>query len=270
MEGALGLGYQLNNNWSLGASYRFTYTEADLSMLDAMGNLGLEIKYQSMTGTNAFGYRLGAMYRSDDDRFGWGIHYRSGVDLEAEGKTSYNNGANAGTYEGKNVTVKTELPQQVSTGAHFRIQPELTMFTELSWTNYKAVESIDFTSNDTTLAVDSLNTQWQDMYIVRFGAEYTGISDWALRTGYIYATPSVKEEYAAPTFATPDTMHTFALGAGTTFMEGKLKLDTALQYSYASIKGVKGGGQLSPASTSPSGNYKSGGISLHTSLIYSF
>ncbi|MGI9282612.1 MAG: OmpP1/FadL family transporter [Endozoicomonas sp.] len=272
IEAGLGLSYRINNNWAVGGTYRLTYATADINMLatkdSPFGKVGASVGYNDMSGLNTFGVRLGAMYRSDDNRWGWGINYRSEVDIEADGDYNYRDGTGA-TVKG-DATAKTGLPMQISTGVDYQVAPDWTLFGEITYSEYSNNEQIKFESDDVGLAVPAINSNWEDQYNYRIAAEYTGIENWALRAGYIYTTAVVPEEYAAPTFSTPANAHSFTFGAGTTILDGQVDLDFAADYNMAENDSVKGGGKLSDASTSHPGKYESNAYAIHASVKYKF
>ena len=275
IEAGLGLAYRINDNWSVGGTYRLTYAMADINMMSAaMGGLvGGSVGYNDMSGWNTFGVRLGTMYRSDDDRWGWGANYRSEVKVEAEGKASYENGMQGPVYTNKDATAKTGLPMQVSTGLDYRIADNWTLFGEVTFTEYSSNDTIDFESDELgdALYIKTINTNWEDQYNYRIAAEYTGIDGWALRGGYVYTTAVVPEEYAAPTFSTPAVAHTFTVGAGTTFMDGKVELDMAAEYNSVKNNNVKGGGEVTDTgTTSVPGKYETKAYAAHMTLRYRF
>lgn len=272
IEAGLGLSYRINNNWSVGGTYRLTYATADINMVSAaqkppFGEVGAAVGYNDMSGFNTFGVRLGAMYRSDDNRWGWGINYRSEVDIEADG--DYNERTGLTPSRSADATAKTALPMQISSGIDYQVAPNWTLFGEVTYTEYSNNEQIEFTSDD-SLLVPAINTNWEDQYNYRIAAEYTGIENWALRAGYIYTTAVVPEEYAAPTFSTPANAHSFTLGAGTSILDGQVDLDFAAVYDTVENDDVKGGGQLTEDTTSYSGKYESSSYSLHASATYRF
>ena len=275
MEAGLALAYQINNNWSVGGTYRLTHAQADINIASAAdvgfpinGNVGGLVGYNDMVGTNAFGVRLGAMYRSDDNRFGWGINYRSDVSIEANGKADYRTGLGVGGYTGKYATAETGLPTQVSTGVDYSLNDDWTLFGEVTWSKYSSIDAIKFIGDG--LQVEQINANWDDQYNFRFATEYTGIENWALRAGYIYTTAVTPEEYAAPTFSTPAGAHTFTMGAGTAFMNNKLLLDMAAEYNFAKNDDVKGGEDLVDGTPAYAGKYESNAWALHATLRYMF
>ena len=271
IETGMALAYQVNNNWSVGGTYRLTYATADINMLSTgpiAGIIGGKVGYNDMSGWNKFGVRLGAMYRSDDNRWGWGINYRSDVSVEADGKASYGNGIGGG-YNGVDATAETALPTQISSGVDYSLNDDWTLFGEVTWTKYSSIENIKFEGDG--LAVSQINTHWNDQYNFRLATEYTGIDGWALRAGYVYTTAVVPEEYAAPTFSTPADAHTFTMGAGTTFMDGRMAFDMAAEYNRVKNDDVKGGGVVTDTgSKSHPGRYDSKAWAMHASVRYMF
>ncbi|WP_163369631.1 OmpP1/FadL family transporter [Endozoicomonas acroporae] len=278
LEAGLALAYQINNNWSVGGTYRITYALADINLAVApfAGPVGALAGYNDLSGFNTFGLRLGAMYRSDDNRWGWGLNYRSDVNIEADGKASFESGApGLGgmiplDYAGVNATAETALPTQISTGVDYTLNDDWKLFGEVTWSQYSSIEAIKFVSNEGKLAVDSINTNWDDQWNFRFATEYTGMDNWALRAGYIYTTAVTPEKFAAPTFSTPAGAHTFTIGAGTTLMGDKLALDMGAEYNFAKNDTVKGGGDLTATSEASSGKYDTNAWALHATLRYKF
>ncbi|MCL6268340.1 outer membrane protein transport protein [Sansalvadorimonas sp. 2012CJ34-2] len=277
LESGLALGYSLNNNWSLGATYRLTYAYADINLMSAAQGIGIQASYNDMSGWHKSGVRVGAMFRSDDNRWGWGINYRSEVQIKAEGKASYNNALGKplarnqpAPFKGKDATAATALPMQIATGVDYRVADDLTLFGEVTFSKYSTNKSIEFDSDEQALVVPQIPQKWDDQYSYRIAAEYTGIADWALRGGYIYTTGLVPEEYAAVTFSTPAAAHTVTFGAGTAIMDDKLELDFAADYSLVKNNDVKGGGAVSATSKAPAGKYQSQALSIHMSATYKY
>ncbi|MBO9482505.1 outer membrane protein transport protein [Salinisphaera sp. G21_0] len=273
MEAGLALAYQINNNWSIGGTYRITYAQADINLASAaiFGTTGALVGYNDLSGFNTFGVRLGAMYRSDDNRWGWGLNYRSDVSIEADGEATTYVANTAVHTPGIAATAETALPTQISTGVDYSLNNDWKLFGEATWTKYSDIESINFSSNEGNLLVNRIIANWDDQWNFRFATEYTGIENWALRAGYIYTTAVTPEEYAAPTFSTPAGAHSFTLGAGTTLMSGKLGLDLGAEYNFAENDTVKGGGEVTNTGTkASSGKYDTNAWALHATLRYKF
>ena len=280
VEAGLALAYRINNNWSVGGTYRITYAAADINLAAEINNpLGDNasalIGYNDLSGFDYFGVRLGAMYRSDDNRWGWGINYRSGVEVEAEGTTAYSvmapgfaGGSHSGTGD---ASAKTKLPMQISSGFDYALTESWRLFQELTYTNYKAIDAIKFKEETgADHPVTKINTHWNDQFNVRFAGEYTGINGWALRSGYILTTGVVPEGYAVPTFSTPAIAHTLTMGAGTTLLDGKIDLDIAAEYNYSKNKNVIGGGDSTESSQASPGKYRTSAYAFHVTTRYKF
>ena len=284
IEAGLALAYQINNNWSVGGTYRLTYAYADINMLSEADipiiggpKAGGYVGYEDMTGWNTFGVRLGAMYRSDDGRLGWGINYRSEVSVEADGKGFYENGLGVDEYDKRKATAETALPMQISTGVDYQLTPDWTLFGEVTYSEYSSIDEIRFKpdGHNDELKITHIYSNWDDQYNFRVAGEYTGIDGWALRGGYIYTTAVTPEKYATPTFSTAAPAHTITFGAGTTIMNGQVDLDFGAEYNLARNSSVKGGGEITNdgstgPSISPGGKYKSEAYALHMTARYRF
>ncbi len=276
VEAGLGLGYRINKNWSVGGTYRFTYATADIDMASTVGagTTGALVGYNEMSGTNAFSFRLGTMFRSDDNRFGWGMNIRSKVDIEADGDANLYvaptpiSGGNPVVATG-DATAETQLPFQISTGVDYLVDPEWRLFGEVTYSQYSDVDKIEFKTAVGGMP-PAINTNWEDQYNIRVATEYTGVEGWALRAGYILTIPVVPEEYAAPTFSTPSNAHTVTFGAGTVIMDGKVNLDFAAEYNYARNDSVKGGGELVDGTEATPGRYDTNCYAFHMTARYNF
>ena len=273
IEAGLALAYRIDNNWSVGGTYRLTYAVADINMASAEGPYGVNVRYEDMVGWNTFGMRIRAMSRANNNRWGWGMNYRSEVEIEAKGEASFDKfGSN--DFSGESVTATTTLPFQISTSIDYRITDDATLFGEITYSNYSNYstnKSIKFTSDDIDLPVKEVVQEWNDQYNYRMAVEYTEIEDWALRGGYIYTTAVVPEEYASPTFSTPSFSHTVTFGAGRTFMDGKIDMDLAADDNIVRNNDGKGGGTVSnTGATASSGHYESKAYAVHMSLRYNY
>ncbi|AMO58012.1 hypothetical protein GZ77_19975 [Endozoicomonas montiporae] len=270
IEAGLALAYRINNNWSVGGTYRLTYAYADINIMSEVLGSGVSVGYNDMSGIDNFSVRLGTMYRSDDNRWGWGLNYRSEVTLKAEGDYSAKLGGINMSTPGQDATAKTSLPMQISSGIDYLLNDQWRLFGEATYTNYKKIDEIKFESDDGSVLLPALNTNWENQMNYRVATEYYGLGDWTLRAGYVYTTAVVPEEYAAPTFSTPAVAHTYTFGAGRAFMDDTLLFDVAAEYNRIKNTDVKGGGNLTDTSKATPGRYDSKAAALHASVRYLF
>ena len=277
VEAGLALACRINDNWSVAGTFRITYAMADINLASdvdfgALGTGSALIGYNDLSGFDYFGVRLGAMYRSDDNRWGWGINYRSGVEVEADGNTTYSVSAplNQGFEGTGDAKAKTRLPMQISSGFDYQLTENWRLFQELTYTNYKAIDAIEFEEETGGNPVTEITTNWNDQFNIRFAGEYTGIEGWSLRGGYILTTAVVPEGYATPSFSTPAIAHTLTMGAGTTCLDGKLDLDIGAEYNYVKNENVVGGGNVTDSTTASSGKYRTSAYAFHLTARYRF
>ena len=98
------------------------------------------------------------MYRSDDNRWGWGINYRSEILVKAEGKANLLMPQTAcsrySRYSDIDAKASTALPMQISTGVDYRLNEDLTLFGEVTFSKYSTNKSIPFESDEQALAVN--------------------------------------------------------------------------------------------------------------------
>ena len=80
--------------------------------------------------------------------------------------------------------------------------------------------------------------QWNGQHVVRLGAQYTAMEKLALRLGYAFTSRVTPAAFARPTFTPPGVGHTFTGGAGYAFLDGKLRADLALDYTFSKGRGT--------------------------------
>ncbi len=277
IEYGLGAGYKINNNFSVGATYRITMAMADFSSASVSSGILFNTHFDNMTDFNFAGVRLGAKYLSDDKTWGLGLSYRSEVKMDMKGDAhgEYVIGATSTKYEmtgGKDAVLHSQLPNQVNFGGFYKYSDRATVFAEYSWTDYSQNDEIKIDGelklqaahgSTNVLAGKTVKQNWKDAHILRLGHEYLMENDWAIRTGYAFTSRVTSRDAVSITFTAPGVGHTFVAGAGTKFLDNKLALDFAGEYSF-----VQGSGTHPDSGVS--GEFFSSGAAVHTSLSYLF
>lgn len=277
LEIGLGSAYRLTKEFSLGVTWRTSVALAKFSSADvaatAAGSALVNTKFNDMKGENYRGLRLGFQYLDENKKWGLGASYRSSIDLgldgAAEGKAELaSNGADLTMTGGKNVNLSTVFPQQLNFGGFYQYSEKGTIFTEYSWTDYSKNKEIKISGDALNLGSTnvlngkSIVLKWQDAHAIKIGHEYK-LGEWDLRAGYALTGRVTSKENVSITFSAPGVGHTFALGTGTHFMNKRLLLDLAGEYSVAKGEGTRG-------ATGISGDYSSEAFGLHSSLRYLF
>ena len=236
MEAAVGLGYRINNNFSFGASWRYTRGEGKLQSVvpfSLNSNVGAVSNYKDLSGTDSGGYRLGIQYRSDDGLWNAGLNYRSSVKMKLEGKHNQTVvGVPALTYTDKDASVELTFPEQITLGASRVFTDDLTLYGQYTFTKYSKLKELVFEREDTPVATQTIPLDWNDRHSYKLGAAYTGYA-WPLRVGYNYTTQTIPDKTASPTFQLPSKAHAFSIGTGRSFLDDKLMFD--FMFGYAEV-----------------------------------
>jgi hypothetical protein len=200
--------------------------------------------------------------------------------------------ADAKALTGGAAEVASQLPTQVALGGHWDVaDKQVGLFFEYVWTNYAAIKSIDVTGNITTpadvvnsaqqtalgstgaalggalnnktSALPDFATAWFDQSQIRLATELRYVDNWPIRVGYVITSQVVPGGNARATFSSPGLGHTFTLGTGTKFLQEKMGVDLAFEYSTASGKSVG-------SAQAKAGTYKTQAVDLHAGVSYLF
>jgi long-subunit fatty acid transport protein len=274
-EVALGTSYKVNDRLKVGIAWRGAFVQADQDAAATSPGNGAVIaqEYRGMKGQNLMGYRLGLQYDYGEG-CGVGISYRNALPVAASGKLFVRAnsalGASGQTASDSDMSVKTQLPQQLNLGVHHKFSQDWTGFFDYSWTNYGAIDRLIYEGNYTTSVtgpqpLTDIYVGWSDQHIVRLAGEYTGFS-MPIRFGYAYTSQVTSNNFANATFAPPSPSHTLSLGTG--WELGHLGLDVAADYT--TFKGSVGAGQSFNSLTTKVGNYSANVWAAHLGATYMF
>jgi len=247
-EASVGLAYEILSGLRLGVSWRAVFVSADVATPLVVGTgpatvlVGLNLNDLSASKFN--GFRAGLQFAPENMGFGIGVNYRNSIDFTAEGTSSGQfeavAGGSAAAITGGAATLSSTFPQQLSVGGFVDPVKTFRVLAEWTLTEYSTVRQLSPTGTITVgatpvdLATQPIITGWRNQHNFRGGLEYTGIENTAIRGGYVLTTQVTPEERARATFASPGIGNTIVLGAGRRFMEQKLSVDIAAEYSFAS------------------------------------
>lgn len=282
LEYALGASYKLNSQWSFGASWRPTFVRAAFSTFSphplvnaqAAQNAAVYLNLKDLSATRLNGFRLGAQYRAEDNKWGAGIAIRTGLSFEAKGKADgkiESSVAAAGASQNItefDATVKNSFPVQVSLGGDYASGEEWRFFGEYTWTQYSQNKSIDMTgtwtnplnASSNSLADSPISQKWSDQHNIRLASQYTGVENWPLRFAYVFTSRVVPKDTALASFPAPGIGNTFVFGTG--HAVGSVDLNGALEYSFESATVASGEG------VSGAYNVKAWGLHLGASMKF--
>jgi hypothetical protein len=279
VELSLGAAYQVLPGLKIGAAYRVAFVNARFSSMSTTnlggGNVLLGyVDLDNLSKTKWNGFRLGAQYTSEDNRWGLGVSWRTPIDFTAKGKASgqfeTRNGttlvsALTGNYTGGDVSVSSSFPSQIQAGANYEVIPQkVRLLAQYTWTEYHRNQTlaIDGTLNAAALggnvAIPSVNLGWMNETKIAGGVVCTSVPEWAFRAGYAHVSQVTANNAAKPNLVAPGSANTFTLGAGKQITEA-LDVDGAVEFS-------KGSGTGEPAAIT--GDYSAQAVTVHLGATY--
>jgi long-chain fatty acid transport protein len=283
-EISIGAGYEILEGLKLGASYRILLGSLDLqySGVTSLGgnNYALaQYNLNGMSGSRFNGFRAGIQYTPKDAPYGIGIEWRSEVAFTLSNSSISSTFlapalglASPTSFNGNGASLSNTSPQNLSIGAHYELIPnQLRLLTEYTFTEYHDEKSLNIQGSTTGNPIPGGNNfpniyeLWNNMSNIQVGIELKGISNLALRGGYIWTSQVVPNSNANPLFSTPGSGNTAALGVGAPLCPS-FTLDGALEYSWAN------GAVLSsdnPTLTTQLGDYSTHAYVIHLSATYS-
>lgn len=275
-EFALGAGYEVSPGFRVGAAWRVSRVQAELSSASAATGALVEAQLKELTATNFTGFRVGAQVAPRESKWGLGLSVRTPVEFTVKGKGEGRIESPLApgvvtNISSSDVSAKSKLPLAISAGGHWDFCENWRGLLDYSWLNYSTNRFIDIAgtltdaSGATSVPLPDTAQAWKNAHVIRVGFEYKGIENWPLRAGFVYGSPVVAKSTAQAIFETPGSGYDVTLGTGTTFMERKLEANLALNYNWgrAEVASSETNGNLS-------GRYAVDAYALHTGVTYRF
>ena len=238
LRSALGLGFEVTPEFSLGASVGLIYNRNRL-----------KAPYIFQTATGLAGTKV--LANLDADGIGWnrvfsGIYRPNEIFEFSLGYTTRTTFTADGTLRGTSdpvigvgdfaydAEVKTALPQMISVGMGWQVTHPLRVGLQIDWIDWSdAFDRLPLTlTNGTNGALpatinDVAPLDWEDRFVYRFGAEYDWSDKLQIRAGYSFGESPAPSETLTPTSAVI-MKHTLGFGAG--YRVGNYTIDLAYQW----------------------------------------
>ncbi len=282
-EISAGVGYKVAEDFKLGLAWRFVTAQADFSFVKRSGSPTatsfVNAKLTGLKDTEAVAFRLGGQYKlNESTELGFG--FRSEVNFEASGKVSGQVVSPATALAAANpaiaeadATARTTFPMAFTLGASHKLNEELNLFGEYSWTQYSRVGEIPIQTTSATIGNTSLLTDWRDQHSLRFGGEYLALA-WPVRFGYGFTSTVTNPDYARATFTPPGPAHTLTVGTGNVVKmdENELKYDFGFEYTMTSgdVGDKAAAGTATAGRDIRNATYSAFAYILHLGLAYLF
>lgn len=193
--------WEVNDQWSFGASANIQYAEAELTNA-ARVNVALPDAHQQLKGDDiGFGFRVGALFEPTD-RTRVGVAYHSGIHHELEGEVKVTSGTSLLSTTAAKAKLRT--PDVASIGVYHELNDHWAVLGEAAWTNWSTFEYLTVQNRDTSANLSSIEEKWDDSYFMALGAEYSPCNcpNRTFQFGVAYDKSPVSDEYR--TFRIPD------------------------------------------------------------------
>jgi long-chain fatty acid transport protein len=203
--------YKVNDQLSVGAG--LNYVTGKVTM-----KIGVPIPFDTThpivnldLNATGLGFNVGIIYKLMPE-LSFGLSYRSSVKLDASGSAKFDPNYTLLSLPNGDATATITLPATGFVGVAYKAMKNLEVeadYQYIGWSSYKEL-AIGFKADPTKNEVMTKN--YQDTYILRFGAEYT-MDDIQLRAGYLYDHSPVLTEYVDPML--PDANRNgYSIGVG--------------------------------------------------------
>ncbi len=217
-EYLLGGGVELGKGFSLGANLFF----ADSDISTASAGTVFPTDQQRFSGSDqGWGFQL-ALHHQVNERFSWGMNYRSGLKLDYSGDIDYNAGIPGVPDAQFPASSSIDFPEHFTIGCEWQATERLSLGLQAQWTRWSVVEQIEITS-PAGAAIQPVN--WGNGWILSAGGTWTVNEIIDLHFGYMFTESIIEEPFHTP--LTGDFDQHF-LSAGFTAHHGSWSYDLAV------------------------------------------
>ncbi len=209
-------------------------------LLGAVGGPGVEGRNSTSVDGDAWGFNVGALFDvTPATRVG--VHYRSSLDYETDGSTSFTNvpaafagvpALAAGTSNG-DVKLDLETPASISVSAAHKASERLELLADVTWTEWSKIKQLPLVRTSGAAAgqtLDTLSFNFDDTWRLAVGANYQWSGPWTLRAGVAYDQSPVPNAQDRSVRLPDNDRYWFTLGA--TY---RLSADSRFDVGYAFI-----------------------------------
>jgi len=204
--------FKINDRASVGFGVSYQRAEIDLSqavnysgvafgagggaLLTAVGGAGVEGTNSTSVDGDAWGFNIGALFDvTPATRVG--VHYRSSLDYEAKGSTSFSNvpaafagvPALAAATSNGDVKLDLETPASFSISAAHKVSETLELLADATWTEWSRISQLPVVRTSgagSGSTLDTLTFNFEDTWRLAVGANYKLSGPWTLRGGLAY------------------------------------------------------------------------------------
>lgn len=203
--------YRLSERASLG--FGLSYQRGEIDLLTATPPPVAGQNSTSVDG-DAWGFNIGALFDITPATRA-GIHYRSSLDYEMDGSTSFTNATLTALRAG-NVKLDLETPATLSFSVAHRVSDRLELLGDVTWTEWSKIDRLPLmltSGNSAGQPLDTLTFNFDDTWRVAVGANYKWNGPWTLRAGVAFDQSPVPNAETRSVRLPDNDRYWFSLGA---------------------------------------------------------
>ncbi len=241
--------YRINDRLSIGGGISYQHGKIDLTtatnysaaafaaggaaLLGAIGGPGVEGQNTTSVDGHAWGFNVGALFNvAPTTRLG--IHYRSSLDYDLEGNTSFSNrpAALAAGIPDSDVKLSLKTPDSVSFSAVHDLGQRVQLLADATWTHWARIRQVPLVRSSGTFSgqtLDTLTFNFKDVWRFSGGVNYRFTDTTTLKAGLSYdKTPVPNAESRSVRLPDSDRVW-FSIGGSMQFSPVD-KLDAGYMY----------------------------------------
>jgi long-chain fatty acid transport protein len=270
--------YRINEQWSIGGGPVLDFFSARLTQALNIGPASAITgdPYADLHATDvAAGFNIGVLYQITPD-MRVGLDYRSRIQHDISGTQSVSvppvlgllSPATAAALRAQNspATTKITLPDSVTAGFYWQATPQLALLSDLSWTHWSLLKTIDIVPASRFATPTSIVENWRNTVAVSVGANYRLTEALMLQGGIGFDQSPVTESNR--TSRIPDS-NRYLIGVGAQY-DVLPTLTFQVAYAHVFFDGAELTSQASSTSGVLTGKYSSSADTVSLGAKYRF
>jgi long-chain fatty acid transport protein len=214
--------YKVLDNLSVSGSFVYSFADVLITRKNSQapfeGDAFVELEGDD---ASSFGYTFGLMYKPIE-QLSIGASFRSELNYTFEG-TATTTGAQQLMEENQlpngDVTAELTTPMNIVGGIAVDVIPQLKLSADFQWVGWSSYDQLAVDFADPEYEDLASPREYEDTYVIRFGAQYRMSEQLALLGGIYFDKMPVKPERVNPTLPDSDRLG-FSIGADAKIMEG--------------------------------------------------
>ncbi|MGE5499927.1 MAG: OmpP1/FadL family transporter [Syntrophothermus sp.] len=232
--------YKVSDQLSVSAGLTVSYANVLIGrMLET--TIAPDAKLELKGNNTAIGYTAGILYKPTENLgFGAAFHSQIKYDMKGDATTTLDptTPASIAKFLTPNlpkgsITAPLTTPMVITVGGSYKASSDLTLVADFEYTGWSSYDKLTVTFKDFPTSAGSVSESvrdYQNVYIIRGGAEYMFNESLALRGGLFYDKNPVKDERLDPTLPDADRI---GLNIGLGYSVTK---DLSIDLSYMFLK----------------------------------